>query len=664
MAPMAGEGCFDDRTALSLIAGDVAAAEREALEQHIEQCDDCMARLMALERAGASSEDGSPEDGSPDGVPTMFEAGVTAGAAERTLPPGELVDHFEIVRLIGRGGMGEVYLAVDSELGREVALKMIAPDMVGSPEAMDQFRTEARATAKLNHSNIVTIHAIGRYRGAPYVALEYIEGETLRERLRGGPLAPAEAMRIARAICEGVAEAHARGVLHRDLKPNNIILGDDERVCVVDFGLAKIGDGEGASSGGTPLYMAPEQWRGDTSSAATDVWALGVMLVELFCGRHPFVSVEERDVAAVAATRARETVADGGATLDPKLVAAIPKPLRELARRCLSDDRPTAAELVGAFQHTTRAPSAAAPDRRAAFAVVGLLSALLVGAWVVSTPEPSVATAMTLPSVSAATPSTDAAASAAAVIASADSVPPEVESASPDAPSGAPGSASSTPGKAAPRFNPPATCEKDCAIYGRCQLVDNRCVATSDAMCPCLETLPLLWVRAASSATDARPQPQRTARVRRDVHTWGAARSATTGATPPATRNAAHRATASSTVTASARAKSVGPTATPTVCARKCARPRASASSSDARAARVDRSVHVLTLVVRAPAGGAAVWGSVVRVGVVHADGCFWEHGGGSLADGDGAGRVVARGRLRRGRAWRRRWGSVCAGSC
>ncbi len=152
---------------------------------------------------------------------------------------GDMVDHFRVVRPIDRGGMAEVYLARDTTLGRKVALKVIQPGAFESDHAAERFLIEARTTAQFNHPNIVTIHTVGQHRGQPYLALEFLEGETLRERIRKANLGPGECLRWASAIADALTEAHAGGVLHRDLKPENILLPKDGRLRVLDFGLAR-----------------------------------------------------------------------------------------------------------------------------------------------------------------------------------------------------------------------------------------------------------------------------------------------------------------------------------------------------------------------------------------------------------------------------------------
>ncbi|MCA9618932.1 MAG: serine/threonine protein kinase, partial [Myxococcales bacterium] len=211
------------------------------------------------------------------------------------LPEGTRVDHYRVMRLLGRGGMGEVYLARDTQLGRKVALKIVLPDVLRSESEKQRFLFEARTTAALNHPHIVTIYGTGAYDDRPYVALEYLEGQNLRERLRERTPSLPETLRICLAIVEALAHAHENGILHRDLKPANVVIAQDGRLRVVDFGLAKVladddGDEDGPSfipgltqlqklgedtwTAGTPSYMAPEQFEGH-ADPRSDVYALG-----------------------------------------------------------------------------------------------------------------------------------------------------------------------------------------------------------------------------------------------------------------------------------------------------------------------------------------------------------------------------------------------------
>ncbi|TMQ17333.1 MAG: serine/threonine protein kinase [Deltaproteobacteria bacterium] len=164
---------------------------------------------------------------------------------------GETVGRYQVRRLLGQGGMGQVYLARDVVLGRSVALKIVGPER-GGGLSTERFLHEARAIARLNHPHVVQLYDFGEYRGGLYLALEYVEGDTLRERMRAGPLAVDEVLRLARAIADGLSHAHDHGVYHCDLKPSNVMIGKDGRVRVVDFGIARTGDNAASTFSGTP----------------------------------------------------------------------------------------------------------------------------------------------------------------------------------------------------------------------------------------------------------------------------------------------------------------------------------------------------------------------------------------------------------------------------
>ncbi|MGA8890790.1 MAG: serine/threonine-protein kinase, partial [Anaeromyxobacteraceae bacterium] len=199
-----------------------------------------------------------------------------------SLRPGAVVGRFEILGELGRGGFGIVYEARDTVLGRLVAFKAVRPcPRDEAPRRAELLAREAEAAARLDHPNIVTVHDVGTSEAGPYIVMERLHGETLRERLDRGPLPREEAARIAREVARGVAHAHASGVVHRDLKPGNVFLRRDGGVKVLDFGLARLLGGGAAPSGGTPAYMAPEQAAGDDGDARSDVFAMGVLLEEL-----------------------------------------------------------------------------------------------------------------------------------------------------------------------------------------------------------------------------------------------------------------------------------------------------------------------------------------------------------------------------------------------
>ncbi len=235
------------------------------------------------------------------------------------LKDGQLVAHYKILSLLGEGGMGRVYLAEDTKLHRRVCLKFISNRFTSNPEWQQRFELEARAASVLNHPNILTIHEIGEAEGHPFIATEFIEGQTLRERLHTD-ISIDDALEIAVQVASALVAAHRVNVVHRDVKPENIMIRhDDGLVKVLDFGLAKIDGREShnlaahedhedgtrslfeTSAGtmmGTVAYMSPEQARGDIVDARTDVWSLGVILYEMISGASPFVGTTSDEVLA------------------------------------------------------------------------------------------------------------------------------------------------------------------------------------------------------------------------------------------------------------------------------------------------------------------------------------------------------------------------------
>ena len=210
-----------------------------------------------------------------------------------TIAPGSRLGQYEIVSLIGAGGMGEVYKAQDTRLKRLVALKLLPPELTRDEPAKQRFLQEARAASALDHPNICTIHEINETPdGQLYLVMAYYEGETLKEKIERGPLPLDEAVDIAIQIGQGLAEAHAAGVVHRDIKPANVMLTKGAQVKIVDFGLAKLAGQVGLTQTGKALgtvaYMSPEQARGHEVDHGADLWSLGVVLYEMLAGRRPF----------------------------------------------------------------------------------------------------------------------------------------------------------------------------------------------------------------------------------------------------------------------------------------------------------------------------------------------------------------------------------------
>ncbi|HET9598869.1 MAG TPA: protein kinase [Anaeromyxobacteraceae bacterium] len=274
---------------------------------------------------------------------------VPPGEDARPWPlPGTVIGRFELVREVGRGGFGVVYEARDRELQRAVAFKLVRPGRLRSGE--DQFRREAEVIARFSHPNLVTLFDVGRSECGPYLVLELLRGQTLHARLESGPLPAEDAVRVATEVARGLAHAHAQGVVHRDLKPSNVFLCDDGRVKLLDFGMSHA-FGWRAIEGGTPAYMAPEQWRGAPEDQRTDVWALGALLFRMLSGELPF-DVEDGGDAVLSERRA------------PALEMEANPALAALVARMLEKD-PTARPRDGAEVLAALVPLASEVERGA-----------------------------------------------------------------------------------------------------------------------------------------------------------------------------------------------------------------------------------------------------------------------------------------------------------
>jgi eukaryotic-like serine/threonine-protein kinase len=205
---------------------------------------------------------------------------------------GRTISHYKVLDKLGEGGMGVVYRAEDTKLHRVVALKFLRPDAVGSRELKARFLTEAEAAAALIHPNICVVHEIDEANDQSFIAMEYVEGESLAEKIKKRPLPLEEALHIASQLAEGLQAAHEKGIVHRDIKPANIMLDAAGRAKVMDFGLAHLEEAtritKSGTSIGTPAYMSPEQVRGEKADHRTDIWSVGVVIYEMVAGRLPF----------------------------------------------------------------------------------------------------------------------------------------------------------------------------------------------------------------------------------------------------------------------------------------------------------------------------------------------------------------------------------------
>jgi eukaryotic-like serine/threonine-protein kinase len=294
-----------------------------------------------------------------------------------TLSPRTLLGPYEILAPLGAGGMGEVYRARDTRLGRDVAVKVLPPELASDPDRLRRFEQEARAVAALDHPNILSLHDVGTHAGSPYLVTELLEGESLRARLGGGALPPRKAVEVAAQVCSGLAAAHDKGIVHRDLKPENLFLTGEGRVKILDFGLAKLAGGrqaEAAEPGstvgetrsgtllGTVPYMSPEQVRGQPADHRSDLFSLGCVLYEMLTGQRAF---------------ARDTAADTMSAIlseePPELTAVrpgVPPPLARVVGHCL-EKRPeerfqSARDLAFNLQTAVAAASGEAPSGKEA----------------------------------------------------------------------------------------------------------------------------------------------------------------------------------------------------------------------------------------------------------------------------------------------------------
>jgi serine/threonine protein kinase len=244
---------------------------------------------------------------------------------------GQTISHYKILEKLGEGGMGIVYKAHDTKLDRTVALKFLPP--AGGEKEKSRLIREARAVAQLDHPNICTVHEIGDSEGVPYIAMAYIEGETLKDRIENEPLPMNDVIDYARQIARGLQSAHRKHITHRDIKSANIIVTPDGQIKIMDFGLAKLAGRtqltQEGSTAGTVMYMSPEQARGEDVDHRTDIWSFGVVLYEMLTGRLPFQS--EYETAAVYSILNENPPSIGGYNQDvpPELEAIVRKALQK-----------------------------------------------------------------------------------------------------------------------------------------------------------------------------------------------------------------------------------------------------------------------------------------------------------------------------------------------
>ncbi|HKF41563.1 MAG TPA: serine/threonine-protein kinase, partial [Thermoanaerobaculia bacterium] len=263
------------------------------------------------------------------------------------LSSGSRLGRYEIRSKLGKGGMGEVYLAQDTKLDRKVALKTLPVEFAANPDRMRRFMEEAKAVSALNHPNIVTIHEIDQADSVHFITTEFIDGETLRQRMRRGPLKWKEVLDVATQIASALSEVHAAGIVHRDVKPENVMLRGDGIAKVLDFGIAKLVERLPPESGdsdppagtavteqgvvfGTDAYLSPEQARGVTMDGRSDIWSLGVVLYEMAAGRAPFQGKTPSHVIVAILENDPPPLA--------RFAPGTPPELQRIVRKCLAKE--------------------------------------------------------------------------------------------------------------------------------------------------------------------------------------------------------------------------------------------------------------------------------------------------------------------------------------
>ena len=260
--------------------------------------------------------------------------GGTPAARSDVFAPGYRVSHYQIRKHLGGGGMGVVYQAEDLRLRRPVALKFLPPECSRETARKERFLREARAASALDHRNICTVYDIENHEGQLFIAMAFYHGTTLKPRLKEGPIPATKAADLARQIARGLQAAHDTGIVHRDIKPANVFVTDDDRVKIIDFGLALVaGEARLTKAGGrvgTPAYMAPEQIRGDEIGPAADIWALGVLLYEMVTGTFPF--------AAPSDSQIMEAILEAEVERPSRVSSGVPRSIDRVVARALQKE--------------------------------------------------------------------------------------------------------------------------------------------------------------------------------------------------------------------------------------------------------------------------------------------------------------------------------------
>ena len=327
-----------------------------------------------------------------------FAEVIGEAAADLDAPTSQQISHYRILAKLGEGGMGVVYKAEDTKLGRTVALKFLAPHLLRDDDARKRFEREARAAAALDHPNICTVYEIDQADGKTFIAMAYLDGQTLRAKIAEAPLKIPEALGVAGQLAEGLGAAHEQGIVHRDMKPDNVMLlkGSCGLAKIMDFGLAQLAGASKLTREGTTLgtmsYMSPEQAEGAETDQRSDIWSLGIILYEMVAGQAPFRGEFEQAVVYSILNEAPEPLT--------AVRTGVPQELERIVGKCLAKDaaaryqnaedllidlRNLSGELHQSESPAAARPaagmSAARPKWRAPAAVVALLAAAAAAVW-------------------------------------------------------------------------------------------------------------------------------------------------------------------------------------------------------------------------------------------------------------------------------------------
>jgi hypothetical protein len=388
--------CPEPDQLASLLGGQLAASERDTLTSHLDDCDDCRSAVALLAKLGPADAPppslaetmpappappssladtllAPPSDGSPvDPMARTTASGeiVRPSSRDLGLAAGATFDRYVVTGRIGRGGMGVVYAARDPKLGRDIAIKVLRPELArNNPELARRVTHEARVMARISHPNVLGVFDVGTVGDQVYIAMELVTGTSLRGWLDAAPRSIAEIVEAFVVAGRGLVAAHDAGVVHRDFKPDNVLVGADGRIRVTDFGLAlERDDHDDAAGSGTPGYMAPEQFEGGTVDGRTDQFAFCVALYQALYKRRPFIGGSYDELRAAVAT---------GAVRPPPPGSRVPASLHAIVVRGLAvtpgDRFPTLADLLKALgRDRGRRPRQLAVVATAALAVVGV----------------------------------------------------------------------------------------------------------------------------------------------------------------------------------------------------------------------------------------------------------------------------------------------------